>query len=45
MEMADTTSIDQDVAAALNRVIFARLLRVEPDPWQEKTSCVQILSE
>ena len=36
MEMADTTSIDQDVAAALNRVIFARLLRVEPDPWQEE---------
>jgi len=33
--MANTTSINHYVAAALNRVIFARLLGVEPDPWQE----------
>jgi len=34
--MANTTSINHDVAAALNRVFFARSLGIEPDPWQRE---------
>lgn len=33
--MANITNISQDVAAALNLVVFAGLLGVKPDPWQE----------
>jgi len=35
MAVANSTSISHDVAAALNLVVFALLLGVEPDPWQE----------
>ena len=35
MAMANNTNINRDLAAALNRVIFAQSLGVEPDPWQE----------
>jgi len=34
--MANSTSISHDVAAALNLVVFARSLGIEPDPWQRE---------
>jgi phage terminase large subunit-like protein len=32
--MANINSINHDLAAALNPVVFARSLGIEPDPWQ-----------